>query len=325
MRAKNLGKAAGPLPESGKAMVQRLIQRPNNRQPDHHVDMKLGAGWHKRNFLAEVVIPSLFTKRQGQKLKPVFPKLKAGEICITWIGHASFLIQTPKQSILIDPNWAKWLKVIKRIRQPGLEIHDLPAIDLVLVTHAHFDHLDRKTLRAVASDQPVVVPEHVGSLVHGLGFHHVQELRCWETFELGALKITLTPARHWGARILHDNHRGFGGFLIEYGGRSVFHCGDSAYFEGFKEIGKRLPVEIALLPIGAYDAPTKRDVHMNPEQALKAFVELNAKTMVPMHFGTFRLSYEPLHEPPQRLMDHAAALHLADRICLLNEGEPRVF
>ena len=109
--------------------------------------MKLGAGWHKRNFLAEVVIPSLFTKRQGLKLKPVFPKLKAGEICITWIGHASFLIQTPKQSILIDPNWAKWLKVIKRIRQPGLEIHDLPAIDVVLVTHAHFDHLDRKTLR----------------------------------------------------------------------------------------------------------------------------------------------------------------------------------
>ena len=195
----------------------------------------------------------------------------------------------------------------------------------MLGTHAHFDHLDRKTLRAVASDQPVVVPQHVGSLVHGLGFHHVQELRCWETFELGALKITLTPARHWGARVLHDNHRGFGGFLIEYGGRSVFHCGDSAYFEGFKEIGERLPVEIALLPIGAYDAPTKRDVHMNPEQALKAFVELNAKTMVPMHFGTFRLSYEPLHEPPQRLMEHAASLKLADRICLLNEGEPRVF
>ena len=113
--------------------------------------------------------------------------------------------------------------------------------------------------------------------------------------------------------------------MIEYGNRSVFHCGDSAYFDGFKEIGERLPVEIALLPIGAYDAPTKRDVHMNPEQALKAFVELNARTMVPMHFGTFRLSYEPLHEPPQRLLEHAASLNLSSRICLLNEGEPRVF
>ena len=306
-------------------MVRRLLAGSKKKRPDHHVDMKLGEGWHKRNYLAEVIIPSMFTRRYGKKLKPVFPELVAGEICITWIGHASFLIQTPEHSILVDPNWAKWLKVIKRIRQPGMEIHDLPAIDLVLVTHAHFDHLDRKTLRAVASDQPVVVPEHVGGLVHGLGFRHVQELRCWEHFELGSLKITLTPARHWGARIIHDNHRGFGGFHVEYAGRSVFHCGDSAYFDGFREIGERLPVEIALLPIGAYDAPTKRDVHMNPEQALRAFVELNAHTMIPMHFGTFRLSYEPLHEPPQRLMDHANALHLADRICFLSEGEPKVF
>ena len=287
--------------------------------------MRLGDGWHKRNFLAEVIIPSVFTKRHGKKMKPEFPKLQAGEICITWIGHASFLIQTPEHSVLIDPNWAKWLKVIKRIKLPGIAIHDLPAIDLVLVTHAHFDHLDRRTLRAVASDQAIVVPEHVGSLVHGLGFRHVHELHCWESFHHGALKITLTPARHWGARILHDNHRGFGGFVIEYAGRSILHCGDSAYFDGFKEIGKRIPIEIALLPIGAYDAPTKRDVHMNPEQALQAFVELGAKTMVPMHFGTFRLSYEPLHEPPTRLIQQAASLGLLDRICVLNEGAPKVF
>jgi len=195
----------------------------------------------------------------------------------------------------------------------------------VLVTHAHFDHLDRRTLRAVASDQPIAVPEHVGGLVHGLGFRHVHELKCWESFTHGSLKITLTPARHWGARVLHDNHRGFGGFHIEYAGRSVLHCGDSAYFDGFREIGERMPVEIALLPIGAYDAPTKRDVHMNPEQALQAFVELNARTMVPMHFGTFRLSYEPLHEPPVRLREQAAAHNLLDRICILTEGEPRVF
>ena len=137
-----------------------------------------------------------------------------------------------------------------------------------------FDHLDRKTLRMIASDQPIAVPENVGGLVHGLGFQQVRELKCWESFEHGALKITLTPARHWGARMLHDTHRGFGGFVIEYAGRSLFHCGDSAYFSGFREIGERLPIEIALLPIGAYDAPTKRDVHMNPEQALQAFEEL---------------------------------------------------
>ncbi|MFZ4600176.1 MAG: MBL fold metallo-hydrolase [Terrimicrobiaceae bacterium] len=306
-------------------MVRRLIRRKPAKKPAHHVDMALGDGWHKRNFLAEVVIPSIFTKRHGQKVKPVFPELSTGQLCITWIGHASFLIQTPEHSILIDPNWARWLKVIKRIKQPGFEIHDLPAIDLVLVTHAHFDHLDRRTLRAVASDQPIAVPEHVGGLVHGMGFRHVRELSCWESFEHGKLRITLTPARHWGARILHDNHRGFGGFLIEYEGRSVLHCGDSAYFEGFWEIGDRSQVEIALLPIGAYDAPTKRDVHMNPEQALQAFVELKAQVMIPMHFGSFRLSYEPLHEPPDRLIEGAQKLGLLDKICILNEGEPRVF
>jgi L-ascorbate metabolism protein UlaG (beta-lactamase superfamily) len=308
-------------------MVRRFIEEKISarRKPEHHVDMKLGSGWHKRNFLSEVVIPSLFTKREGRKVKPVFPDLQDGQICITWIGHASFLIQTPEHSVLIDPNWAKWLKVIKRIKQPGMEIHDLPAIDLVLVTHAHFDHLDRKTLRAVASDQVIVVPEHVGGLVSGLGFNHVQELEPWQSYCLGSLKVTLTPARHWGARVLHDNHRGFGGFHIAYEGRTIFHCGDSAYFEGFREIGERLPVEIALLPIGAYDAPTKRDVHMNPEQAIEAFFQLNAKILVPMHFGTFRLSYEPLHEPPERLIRHGAERQILDSIHILEEGQPHVF
>lgn len=308
-------------------MVRKFIEKKiaARKKPDLHVDMKLGSGWHKRNFLAEVVIPSMFTRRHGKKNKPVYPELREGELCITWIGHASFLVQTPEHSVLIDPNWAKWLKVIKRIRQPGMEIHDLPAIDLVLVTHAHFDHLDRKTLRAVASDQAIVVPEHVGGLVQGLGFRQVQELRQWESFEVGNLKVTLTPARHWGARVLHDSHRGFGGFHLEYAGRSVFHCGDSAWFEGFAEIGERLPVEIALLPIGAYEAPTKRDVHMNPEQAIDAFLQLKARTLVPMHYGTFRLSYEPLHEPPERLIRHGAARQVIESIRILKEGDPTVF
>ena len=306
-------------------MVRPLSKRRKRAKPQNYVDMRLGDGWHRRNFLSEVVIPSLFTRRHGHKIKPVFPELAPGKICITWIGHASFLIQTPEHSVLIDPNWAKWLKVIKRIKHPGIELRDLPAIDLVLVTHAHFDHLDRRTLRAIASDQPIAVPEHVGNLVHDLGFNRIHELRHWQSFEHGTLKVTLTPARHWGARILHDSHRGFGGFLLEYAGRTIFHCGDTAYFDGFTEIGARANIEIALLPIGAYEAPTKRDVHMNPEQALQAFRELRAKTMIPMHFGTFRLSYEPLHEPPLRLMEKALELQLLDKIRLLNEGEPSVF
>src|SRR4029077_2456709 len=219
-----------PFHNRSKPMVRPLLKRRKRAKPQNHVDMRLGDGWHKRNFLSEVVIPSLFTKRQGRKIKPVFPELAPGKICITWIGHASFLIQTPEHSVLIDPNWAKWLKVIKRIKHPGIELRDLPAIDLVLVTHAHFDHLDRRTLRAIACDQPIAVPEHVGNLVHDLGFNRIHELRHSQSFEHGTLKVTLPPARHWGARILPPRHRGFGGFLLEYAGRTIFHCGDTAYF-----------------------------------------------------------------------------------------------
>lgn len=293
--------------------------------PEHQVGLKFGDGWSKRNFLSEVLLPTLFSRRYGSAQKPAFTPLDEGRFRITWIGHASFLIQTPEHSILIDPNWAKWLKVMKRVRQPGIELHDLPDIDLVLITHAHFDHLDRKSLRSVASEQPIAVPRNVGNLVSDLGFERVHELAPWESFRHGNLKVTLTPARHWGARVLHDSHRGFGGFVVEYAGRSIFHCGDSAYFDGFREIGERMDIEIAMLPIGAYDAPTQRDVHMNPEQALRSFVELKAKRMIPMHFGTFRLSYEPLHEPPARLMEQARKMRLVRKIHLMQEGVPEIF
>src|SRR5262249_25419649 len=212
------------------------------------VRLRPRADWHKRNFLTSVLIPSLFVKRAGRDAPPPpqFPKIRGGEICVTWIGHASFLIQTHEANVLIDPNWSKWLKVIKRLKQPGFEIHHLPSIDFVLVTHAHFDHLDRRTLRRVAADQPIVVPMGVGNLVHDLGFHIVHELDYWQTVELGPLKISLTPCHHWGARFLADLHRDFGGFVIAANGRTIFHCGDSAYFPGFREIGDRYKIEIAL-------------------------------------------------------------------------------
>ena len=289
------------------------------------VGLKPVNGWHRRNFLTEVLIPSLFAKRAGQLAGIQFPELTEGQIGITWIGHASFLIQTATQNVLIDPNWAKWLKVFKRVRHPGMHLHELPEIDLVLVTHAHFDHLDRKTLRNIAADQPIVVPFEVGNLVHDLGFRSVHELHYWEQYTHGPLKITLTPCHHWGARILTDTHRGFGGFIVEVAGRTIFHCGDTAYFEGFSEIGKRHTIDVALLPIGAYDPPSGREVHMNPEEAVRAFLDLDARCMVPMHFGTFRLSYEPLHEPLERLITCADAHGIKDRIRVMTEGLPQVF
>ena len=290
------------------------------------VGLRPKKGWAKRNFFTQVLIPSLFTRREGGAANhAVFPELKESEIGITWIGHASFLVQVGGVNLLIDPNWAKWLKVIKRMKHPGIHLHDLPAIDLVLITHAHFDHLDRKTLREVAEDQPVVVPFEVGNLVHDLGFKSVHELHYWESYEHKSLKISLTPCHHWGARMLHDSHRGFGGYIIEVNGRTIFHCGDTAYFEGFKEIGERYKIDLALLPIGAYDPPSGREVHMNPEEAVRAFIDLKAKRLIPMHFGTFRLSYEPLHEPPVRLLACAREHGIAEKVFVMTEGQPEVF
>ncbi|HEV3270986.1 MAG TPA: MBL fold metallo-hydrolase [Candidatus Methylacidiphilales bacterium] len=272
-----------------------------------------------------MLIPSFFVRKSGVENRPVFPTLQAGQLSITWIGHASFLIQTPRHNILVDPNWANWLIVIKRLKRAGLSIHDLPNIDLVLITHAHFDHLNRRTLRAVAARQPIVVPSGVASLVHDLGFEKVHEMNWWDEWEYRDLKVTFTPAKHWGARVLHDQHRGYGGFVIGFEGRQVYHCGDSAYFSGFREIGRRLAPEIALLPIGAYEPPSGRDVHMGPEEAVQAFHELKSKTFVPMHFGTYRMSYEPMHEPAQRLMLAGSNAGILQKIRFLVEGMPQVF
>jgi len=278
-------------------------------------------------FITDVILPALFSRKRGQRnhLPPVFPKLKAGQICITWIGHASFLIQGPHGNILVDPNWANWLLVVRRLRHAGLAHHHLPTIDLVLITHAHFDHLNRKSLRQIAANQPIVVPAGVGDLVHGLGFEKVYEINWWERLRFPGAAITFVPAKHWGARKVTDHHRGYGGYVIDMGGRTIYHAGDSGYFSGFREIGKKFRPEVALLPIGAYHGPKFGENHMTPEQALRAFGDLRSKFLIPMHFGTYRLSYEPLHEPPQRLMEEATRAGRLSDVRFLIEGMPTLF
>ncbi len=214
--------------------------------------------------------------------------------------------------------------VIRRLRHAGLHIRDLPGIDLVLITHAHFDHLHRRSLRQVADNQTIVVPNSVGSLVENLGFRSVVEMNWWDTLDYEELEITFTPAKHWGARVLADRHRAFGGFCIRWGDRSVYHVGDTAYFDGFSEIGQRLKPEIVLMPIGAYDPPSCRDVHINPEDAVRAFCELGASTVIPMHYGTYRMSYEPMHEPLQRFLASATEHGILPKVRVLTEGLPEV-
>lgn len=267
------------------------------------------------------------TKRQGQHRTPEFPTLVDGQVALTWIGHASFLAQWSDLNVLIDPNFANWLFLLKRLKHAGLKIEHLPQIDLVLISHAHYDHFHKPSIRRIPGHSRIaIVPTGMGELAADLGFERVIELEWWESFHYKNWRVTLTPTKHWGAKHFRDIHRECGGFVLEHQGRKLYHAGDSAYSDKyFKEIGKKLEPEIALLPIGAYFPDTFRHVHMGPDEALKVFKEVKAKWFVPMHFGSFKLSFEDIAEPPRWLKELAHKEGLLDRVRLLEEGVPEVF
>jgi L-ascorbate metabolism protein UlaG (beta-lactamase superfamily) len=285
----------------------------------------------KARQISTLVRQSALTPRTGKSRKPQL--VSRDQLGLTFIGHSSFFLQIGGKNLVIDPNFAQWIFLLKRLRRPGLRLRDLPPIDAVLVSHAHFDHLHRPSLRSIASlsrrksgRRPlIIVPTHLRDLVGDLGFSRVIELEWWQDLQLGNVEITHTPSRHWGARVIRDVHRGYGGFVLRSGKHSLYHAGDTAYFEGFAEIGARLRPELALLPIGAYHPASFRNVHTSPEDALQAFRDLGARWLVPMHYGTFRLSYEPVDEPVQRLLSGAEELGVADRVRLMQEGVTQIF
>jgi L-ascorbate metabolism protein UlaG (beta-lactamase superfamily) len=284
----------------------------------------------KMQSLGTLVGESAFRPMTGESKNPLL--VSPEELGVTFIGHSSFLVQIAGRKLLLDPVFAERLIALRRLRRPGVRIKDLPPIDVVLLSHAHMDHLNKPSLRRivahnlkVAGRAPVaVVPWGVEDLVNDLGFARVVTLEWWQTKSIGSLDVTMTPCKHWGARFFKDTHRGFGGYVIRGGSHSLYHSGDTAYFDGFAKIGKRLKPEIALLPIGAYRPDSYRGVHTCPEEALQAFLDLGAQRMIPMHYGTFRLSQEPMEEPVERLMAAARQAGVAGQVCVLPEGETDV-
>lgn len=290
------------------------------------VGLKPEKGWARRNyhFMRRSILPTLLQARGPAVADeaPEYSGLMEKEIEVMWVGHATFLVRTPWMNILIDPNWALWHGLVKRARRPGCLLEHLPKIDLILISHAHFDHLHRPTLKKIANGQTVLVPRGVGRLLRRMPFRQVREMDKWECHLHGEVEIFFTPSYHWGARYIHDTHRGFGGFLIRTPHSSLYHCGDSAYFEGFAALSRQFDVDTALLPIGAYDAPSGRDVHMNPEEAVQAFEDLGASRMIPMHYATFPLGNEHIDEPIQRLRAAACARGIEERVLTPREGQP---
>ncbi len=224
---------------------------------------------------------------------------------LTWIGHASFLVQLAGKSALIDPVLSDKLGFgLRRNVPPGLSWSALPKIDMVLITHNHRDHMDARTLNRLGADPVYVVPRGLGSWFARRGLTRTLEMDWWQESEVEGLHVTFVPSEHWSRRGLTDLNRSWwGGYVIRGGGHSVYHSGDTAWFDGFELIRQRCaPLDAAMLPIGAY-APRwfmKRQ-HMNPDDAVRAFIALGAKRFVAMHWGTFKLTDEPLQEPPKLL------------------------
>lgn len=229
---------------------------------------------------------------------------------LTWVGHATWLLRLRGRTILTDPVWSRSLGPgLVRNVAPGVEARDARP-DIVLVSHNHRDHLDAPTIGRIGGEPRYLVPMGLGRFFTRRGYDRVVEMRWWQTEEVDGIAITFVPSQHWSQRGPTDRNRSlWGGFVVEADGVRVYFAGDTAHFEGFTEIGRRFPdLDAALLPIGAYDPEWfMRTQHMNPEDALDAFSQLGAKLLCAMHWGTFKLTDEPLDEPPQLLEAHRAA------------------
>jgi N-acyl-phosphatidylethanolamine-hydrolysing phospholipase D len=280
-----------------------------------------------------------------QRVAPtiVHPHVAPDTIAVTWIGHATVLLQLGELNILTDPVWSERASPLqfsgpKRWVAPGAGFDALPPIDLVLLSHNHYDHLDDRTVRRLAERWPEsrwLAPLGLARFVRARGARHVEELDWWQQTRVGPATIACTPAQHFSARGLADrNATLWCGWSAVVGQRRVFFAGDTGYHPEFGMIAERYgPFDLALLPIGAYEPRWfMHPVHMNPDDAVAAFRDLRSRAdrsarsvMVPIHWGTFKLTDEPMDEPPRRVRTAWDGAGLpAEDLWLLAHGETRV-
>jgi N-acyl-phosphatidylethanolamine-hydrolysing phospholipase D len=223
---------------------------------------------------------------------------------ITWVGHATLAIHEAGGVVLTDPHFGERALWPRRLQAPGIPLGAVPAHALAVVSHTHYDHLDEQTVRDLPETVTWFVPLGVGRFLRAWGRERVHELDWWQSARHGDWTLTCLPSQHWSLRFGQARDETLWcAWLIDSGVQRYFFAGDTGWFDGFAEYGRRFaPIDAALLPIGAYEPRWfMRYQHMNPDEAYQAFIELGARYMIPMHWGTFDLTDEPLDLPPRVL------------------------
>jgi L-ascorbate metabolism protein UlaG (beta-lactamase superfamily) len=264
--------------------------------------------------------------------KPEPLKWNDAEITAAWIGHATVLINFFGIKILTDPVLFSRIGIRlpgltigpKRLTAPALQFHELPRIDLILLSHAHFDHFDLRTLHRFNKDTSVITAPNTADLLRWTRLRDITELRWGETKVLdiasqtkGTVVIRAFQVKHWGARTQRDTHRGYNGYLIGRNGRRILFAGDTALTDTFAELRTYGPIDLAIMSIGAYNPWIHS--HCTPEQAVEMATAAGAQFIMPVHHQTFRLSFEPLREPIERF--EAALCKQPERIALREIGQ----
>lgn len=253
------------------------------------------------------------------------PRPAEGTVSVTFVGHATVMITTPGARLLTDPLLESALYGLRRAKAAGIHGADVSDADLVLISHAHRDHLSPPTLRRVPQ-AVAVVPTHCSDLMRGLSFIDVVELDPGNSYKHADVEVIAVPVRHSGG----GSRRGACGYVVRAQGTCLYFAGDTGYFSGFAEIGRRFQPDVALLPIGGYEPSGFRDEHLSPLDAVYAFEDLGARVLIPICYGSFPLSYEPMDAPAAWLRQVARQRGLAlsgagpvdeRRVALLDHGE----
>jgi N-acyl-phosphatidylethanolamine-hydrolysing phospholipase D len=318
---------------------------PKPGAPPHHLERGF------RNLNPDYARPGLWTRWRfviprllSSPRKAAFPivvndgralRENAEAATVTWVGHSTLLVQLDGVSVLTDPQWSERASPVswagpKRVTPPAFRFEDLPPIDLVLISHDHYDHLDAPTVRRLwETHRPrFLAPLGFKAWFRELGIDTVDELDWWESRAVKGLTVVCTPVQHWSARSLRDeNRRLWASWAVLGRERRFYFVGDTGYYAPiFRDIGRRLgPFDLSAIPIGAYMPRSLMLVsHLTPEEALDVQDDVGARRLIAIHWGTFDLAYEPLGEPPLRLRTEARQRGIdPDRIWVFRHGETR--